>query len=513
MVLKALKSLPLDDFEGCTFSPFVVIDGKELRPTSASWERTPEDVRHPSHHLLTLEYGKVFTEEFHFSRTPRGYEVCRTVQNVSGEWRDVNELGLRITGLYFGKRPEAYADYFYHTENPRIYEVMTFPVDYRRTAKDAKDSRFDFQAGNRWADPGVVHKRIGRSPYQPFPAILLSNYFAVEGFVHGTLSQKVFYHNYLVAHDKKECVTLTAYSSFKDLSALHTAPGRILEDEFYIGSAWRCDKLENIFGEYPEVLRRRLPLLHGATDVNRHSLVWGSWNDGIFRDISEDMLLEEARFLKKNFPTVKWIQVDDGYAVNVPPAHGLGVPYEGESGVDQKKFPKGLRHFTNQVKLLGLRPAVWIGGFCSKKTPIYKEHPEWFIDYDYRVKGSAPLDPSKAEVREYMTKALDKLITEYGFEGVKQDFWSYAFEDSNDLYRGERDRSGYEMRDWWLKEFRRRLPEDAHFQTGCDIVMGNPFLGHAGFGLGFERMMMYLTGMQNIRDVIPFARTPKNCEF
>ena len=36
---------------------------------------------------------------------------------------------------------------------------------------------------------------------------------------------------------------------------------------------------------------------------------------------------------------------------------------------------------------------------------------------------------------------------------------------------------------------------------------------HAGFGLGFERMMMYLTGMLNIRDVIPFPRTPKNCEF
>ena len=36
---------------------------------------------------------------------------------------------------------------------------------------------------------------------------------------------------------------------------------------------------------------------------------------------------------------------------------------------------------------------------------------------------------------------------------------------------------------------------------------------HAGFGLGFERMMMYLTGMKNIRDVIPFSRTPKNCEF
>ena len=36
---------------------------------------------------------------------------------------------------------------------------------------------------------------------------------------------------------------------------------------------------------------------------------------------------------------------------------------------------------------------------------------------------------------------------------------------------------------------------------------------HSGFGLGFERMLMYVTGMKNIRDVIPFPRTPKNCEF
>lgn len=36
---------------------------------------------------------------------------------------------------------------------------------------------------------------------------------------------------------------------------------------------------------------------------------------------------------------------------------------------------------------------------------------------------------------------------------------------------------------------------------------------HAGFGLGFERMVLFVTGMTNIRDVIPFARTPKNCEF
>ena len=49
---------------------------------------------------------------------------------------------------------------------------------------------------------------------------------------------------------------------------------------------------------------------------------------------------------------------------------------------------------------------------------------------------------------------------------------------------------------WWYLDLRR--------YGGCP---------HAGFGLGFERMMMYLTGMQNIRDVLPFPRTPKNCEF
>ena len=36
---------------------------------------------------------------------------------------------------------------------------------------------------------------------------------------------------------------------------------------------------------------------------------------------------------------------------------------------------------------------------------------------------------------------------------------------------------------------------------------------HAGFGLGFERMLMFVTGVSNIRDVIPFARTPGSAEF
>jgi asparaginyl-tRNA synthetase len=36
---------------------------------------------------------------------------------------------------------------------------------------------------------------------------------------------------------------------------------------------------------------------------------------------------------------------------------------------------------------------------------------------------------------------------------------------------------------------------------------------HAGYGMGFERLLMFVTGVGNIRDVIPFARTPGSAEF
>ena len=36
---------------------------------------------------------------------------------------------------------------------------------------------------------------------------------------------------------------------------------------------------------------------------------------------------------------------------------------------------------------------------------------------------------------------------------------------------------------------------------------------HSGFGMGFERLLIYITGVENIRDVIPYPRTPGNCDF
>ncbi len=70
-------------------------------------------------------------------------------------------------------------------------------------------------------------------------------------------------------------------------------------------------------------------------------------------------------------------------------------------------------------------------------------------------------------------------------------------EENYDKLMGEIERRGIPMKDmWWYLDTRK-------YGT-CP---------HGGFGLGFERLILFVTGMQNIRDVIPFPRTPKTAEF
>ncbi|MBQ8657888.1 MAG: alpha-galactosidase [Clostridia bacterium] len=412
-------------------------------------------------------------DDIYIKNAKDGVIACRKIKNVSSAPLGICELLVKIGGLQFGG--DSKDDYFYHAENPRIYETMTFPLDYKRTANDAMNSEYDVVASNRWADSGVIQDRIGASPYQPFPAILVSNYKDKQGVVHGSLSQCVFYHNYLVGHEENGAF-LEIYSSFKATEYRILEAGETIIDEWYLGTTNDSDDIEKFFETYVGILREKLPSGYGRSNANRHSIVWGSWNDGYYRDISHEALIKEAKAIAKYFPTVQWMQIDDGYATYNKSPNGLCAPYDGEEGIDKAKFPRGLRAFTDEVREIGLRPALWIGGLAPKKTKIYQEHPEWFVDYSMRLVLSAPLDVSQTVVREYMKSALDFLVTDGGFEGVKHDFWSFAFEVSHDFYK-EKAKSGYEMRTWWLNEIRKRLPTDGYFQTGCDIVQGNPFLG------------------------------------
>jgi asparaginyl-tRNA synthetase len=70
-------------------------------------------------------------------------------------------------------------------------------------------------------------------------------------------------------------------------------------------------------------------------------------------------------------------------------------------------------------------------------------------------------------------------------------------EERPDRLRAAMGRHGLKEEDyWWYLDLRR-------YGT----------VPHAGFGLGFERLVMLVTGVENIRDVIPFPRTPRNADF
>lgn len=414
-----------------------------------------------------------------YTRTDKGYIVKRRIFNPTDQPIGVGELKFELSGISFGGSPEK--DYFYCNENNRVYGTMTIPVDYDRENPDSPaNARLDTLIDSRWADPGVTGKRICASPYQPFPAILLSNYQSKKGLIIGSLSQETFCHSFETGHSE-EGLFVSVFSSFKGIDRRELAAGEEIFDEFCILETDCADDINRLFDGYAALLREKLAGNCGAGRANRHTMLWDSWNDGIFRNVSHDMLIGEAKAVKSLFPNVEWFQLDDGYAALCDEnpdlsAHGIGVVYEGEGGVDKVKFPYGLKGYTDRIKEIGLKPSIWVGCLCPVESKICEERPEWFIDYGYRIDFSRPLDVSREDVRKYMDYAFDELVKQSGFEGIKLDFWSYAFEDSHNLLSGK-NKSGYEYREWFYKTIREKIPAYGYLQTGCDVSCGNPFLG------------------------------------
>ncbi len=75
---------------------------------------------------------------------------------------------------------------------------------------------------------------------------------------------------------------------------------------------------------------------------------------------------------------------------------------------------------------------------------------------------------------------------------------------------------GGSQREEDLDKLLSRMDEMGVDKEGIDWYLDTRRYGgciHSGFGMGFERLIMYLTGVENIRDVIPFPRTPRSCDF
>ena len=153
----------------------------------------------------------------------------------------------------------------------------------------------------------------------------------------------------------------------------------------------------------------------------------------------------------------------------------------------------------------------------TEAVEILEKHNDAF---DYKVSWGCDL---QTEHERYLTEEVFKrpvFVTDYPKE-IKA-FYMKLNEDGKTvaamdcLVPGIGEIIGGSQREDKLEVLEQRMEELGLRKEDYDFYLDLRRFGsvrHAGFGLGFERCVMYLTGMSNIRDVVPFPRTVKNCEL
>ena len=125
-----------------------------------------------------------------------------------------------------------------------------------------------------------------------------------------------------------------------------------------------------------------------------------------------------------------------------------------------------------------------------KKPVIMTNYPKSIKAFYMKIDAEKPVCMGKEQ--QETVQGTDVLFPQIG-----EIIGGSVREEDYDKLMNEIESRGIPMKDmWWYLDTRRF--------GSCP---------HAGFGLGFERLMLFVTGMQNIRDVIPFPRTPRTAEF
>ena len=136
---------------------------------------------------------------------------------------------------------------------------------------------------------------------------------------------------------------------------------------------------------------------------------------------------------------------------------------------------------------------------CAWGDDLASEHERYLVEEHFKRPVIMTDYPKEIKAFYMKTNPDGKTMqgTDVLFPSIGEIIGGSVREESLDKLNAEIDRRHIPMKDmWWYLDTRR-------FGSAP----------HAGFGLGFERLMLFVTGMQNIRDVIPFPRTPKNAEF
>lgn len=185
---------------------------------------------------------------------------------------------------------------------------------------------------------------------------------------------------------------------------------------------------------------------------------------------------------------------------------------DGDLSIFEKFIDKGLRQrlefvASNAFERLAYTEAVEIlkGSGVSFEYPVeygqnlQSEHERWLTEEHFKRPVTVFNYPKEIKPFYMRLNDDDKTVTAMDLlvPGIGEIVGGSQREERLDVLRGNMERHGLSEEEYgWYVDTRK-------FGT----------VPHAGFGMGFERLLMFVTGMQNIRDVIPFARTPGHCEF
>jgi len=271
---------------------------------------------------------------------------------------------------------------------------------------------------------------------------------------------------------------------------LQLAPGQTMQGEKLFFCIAPTNDPQQATDAYYRQLRRdgRFP----RADLNPlpEQRIYCSWNYDFFADITEDDLVAQCAVLKKHFPSVKFVQLDDGYQHEHAPnqramidlCYGLDEPF------NREKFPSGPKGLADRIKAEGLRPAIWLGLWASLGSKMLADHPDWVLhdesgralSFGKWYGGTGVLDPSVPEVWDYLDRMCATVFGEWGFEGLKLDFSSFAFNIKRVRYRCP-GVTAAQCRHRLEAVFRKHLPADGFFGWCVVAGTGQPFLSHADY--------------------------------
>lgn len=325
---------------------------------------------------------------------------------------------------------------------------------------------------------------LGRGQDQPFPGVLLTDCQCRQGLVVAAGSQRHARQSYRLSRAPN------AQGGHLDVFEIHyelaQTRGCILEPaETLVLDSIYLQILEDrhpqaAYEDYVAFLQSQYTF-RGPTSPMLTQAMYCSWNYGRFSEISEEALLKTARFMKEELPNIPFFLMDAGYARERSERFCDGFYPDPNAMVDVEKFPHGIRHYSDELRRMGLRPGIWWSNSASLDSQLYRDHPDWYLrNRDGGVYCIGPdkgyLDLSLPAVREYLDATLAVVLGEWGMDALKMDFWSQNVEDESAVLANPA-MGAVACRTALFEIIRKHLPPDGVFVTCVATGMGNPFIG------------------------------------